>query len=273
MVCCLCGTLRDPEVRKLKRSVRLLKSSCSDITSIRAAAISIASGNRSSRSQILATGSRLPAATLNFGATSRARVSNSKTASGSRSDATGQRASPGTPRASRLVAMMWSWGQRSSSVWERAAHSFTRCSQLSRMSNAFLAASHEAATSWAGPRPGSSRVATTAPATSSVAASSIHHTPSGQKFGFAFATWAASRLLPAPPVPMRVTMRALPSSPLSERRSASRPTKLVRWCGSLVGAALGWRPRTATLSMWLSSPTPSDISTIPPRLWSGSAHI
>jgi hypothetical protein len=84
-------------------------------------------------------------------------------------------------------------------------------------------------TSWAVPIPGNSSVATTAPDTSVAVARSIHHTPSGHKLTLAFATSAASLVLPAPPVPVSVTIRAVLSRPLSERRSASRPTKLVNW--------------------------------------------
>src|SRR5438105_7857557 len=68
--------------------------------SSRAAAISIASGSLSSLSQIAATGSRLGEATLNPGTTSRARASKRRSASGSPSEDTGQRTSPGTPRGS-----------------------------------------------------------------------------------------------------------------------------------------------------------------------------
>src|SRR5450759_975317 len=50
-------------------------------------------------------------------------------------------------------------------------------------------------------------------------------------------------------------MREVPSSPLSERSSASRPTKLVRWYGRLLGAAVACRARTAPLSIAVSWPT------------------
>src|SRR2546426_1788842 len=81
--------------------------------------------------------------------------------------------------------------------------------------------------------------------------------PSGQASRAAPATSAASRLLPAPPVPVSVTSRAFRTSALSARNSASRPTKLVRRRGRLVGAAfVGW-PWPATLPIRVSSPRPA----------------
>src|SRR5207245_637967 len=71
-------------------------------------------------------------------------------------------------------------------------------------------------------------VATSAAAPSLPAASSTHHPPSGPIPPACLATSAASRLLPAPPVPVSVTIRELRSSCLSERSSASRPTNVVR---------------------------------------------
>ena len=219
----------------------------------------MARGSRSSRSQIADTGSRLGCATLKSGTTSRARASNRLSASGSPSEDTGQRTSPGTPSGSRLVARMVRVGQRSRSALENDAHSATKCSQLSRMSRARRDASQEDATCRGEPRPGSSRFATTAAPTSLSAASATHQTPSGQASRVAPATSTARRLLPAPPVPVRVTIRALRTSDLSERNSGSRPTKVVRWTGRLLGTAFDWWRWPATVPIRVSSPSPPAI--------------
>ena len=257
IVCWRSGAPLAPEARTRKRSLRLTSSSRSDMRSSLAAAISIASGRRSSRSQIATTGSRLGGATLNPGTTSRARSSKRLSASGSPSADTGHRTSPGTPRGSRLVARMASVGQRSSKAVANDAHSATRCSQLSRMRSALRDASQDAATCCGDPRPGSSRFATTGPATSDSAASSTHQMPSGHASRVAFATSVASRLLPAPPVPVSVTSRALRTTVLSARSSTSRPTKLVRRTGRLFGAAFDWWLWPATVPMRVSSPRPA----------------
>ena len=66
--------------------------------------------------------------------------------------------------------------------------------------------------------------------------------PSGQSPSATAAVSSASRVLPAPPAPVRVRRRARPSSVRTSPSSRSRPTKLVSCTGSVRRLTRGARP-------------------------------
>ena len=162
------------------------------------------------------------------GRTSRARCSNSRTASnspsadtagncpspGSESGGTGQFRSPSTQSTSRLVARIDRAGQATRSRSASPPRAAVRCSQLSRMSSSDASATCSAirsAASWCRLSGTPRRAATASPAMagSSIGASSTQHAPDEKDGPAALATARASRVFPVPPGPVSVSSRLL----------------------------------------------------------------
>ena len=145
-------------------------------------------------------------------------------AAGSGSEGTRQVTSPGTPRPSRLVARIRRSGQQPSSLVASSADAASRCSQLSSTSSRRCGRSTRIR-----------RCARSAPARSSTPAArataaqtrsgsgtplrSTRFTPSANPGAAMAAPSIASRVLPTPPAPTRVTSR----SPPGARSPPSRP--------------------------------------------------
>src|SRR5215469_9840024 len=76
-------------------------------------------------------------------------------------------------------------------------------------------------------------------ALSETAARSTTQTPCAKRARSCTATWKARRVFPTPPGPVRVKKRVVDSRCSTSPISASRPTKLVNWCGTLVAQRVG----------------------------------
>ena len=158
--------------------------------------------------------------------------------SGSSKPPTATTASPGAPGA-REVARTRTPGQLRPSAPASAAHALIKCSQLSnRSSNLRVDNCAESVSS--GSRPGVSRntrARVTAPATNAGSDSPEKSTNTMQSSGVEPTPWQttsiASRVLPQPPGPTRLTRRCSPSRLLTSSMVEARPTKLVSWAGTL----------------------------------------
>ncbi len=154
------------------------------------------------------------------------------------------------PSGSRLVASTRRSGQAASSRCTRAAVSAIRCSQLSTTTSSRRSRSAAASRSTGSCRvfgdgnspvsrsPSAARTACGTSDPSVSGARSTKHASSGA------AASIATRVLPMPPGPVRVTSRAVPSSSRTRSSSSARPTKLVSWAGTPVARA-GSAPRIA----------------------------
>src|SRR5215212_785791 len=157
---------------------------------------------------------------------------------GAESEGTSQPSSPVTPRDSRLVASTRKREQELSSAAVRRAAASIRCSQLSSTRSISLSPKASSRLSRRG-RPGCSCTpkvpattwGTSAPSDSD--SSSTSHTPSWYVPTRSLATSKASRVLPQPPVPVRVKSPVIASIPLTSTISRSRPTKVVLGPGRL----------------------------------------
>jgi hypothetical protein len=155
---------------------------------------------------------------------------------GTGSGGTGHRVSPSMRRGCLLVARIRSRGQAARTWPASAAAASMTCSQLSRISTSSRSASASARRS-SGSRPGpAARRAMTGsrtPSASSTAdgtsagsvtrASGTNHAAASSRPGAS----VASRVLPTPPGPVRVTRRAARRVFSTRAMSSSRPTKLV----------------------------------------------
>ncbi len=200
-----------------------------------------------------ATDAVLAAVSVNPGRAPAARAANSRTASWPASSAAGASSggrssggtrhtvSPRTRSGSRLVAMIRSHGHRASISCTSSAQSLTWCSQVSRISSMCRERSASASVC-ARPTPGSSRIPSvfatcwaTGPCQS---ASSTSHASSrspgpAPSVTTSRASRTASRVLPMPPGPLRVSARTSPSILARSDRSRSRPMKLFGSAGRL----------------------------------------
>ncbi len=163
-------------------------------------------------------------------------------ARGKRSEGTRQVTSPGTPRPSRLVARIRRSGQQPSSLVASSADAASRCSQLSSTSSRRCGRSTRIR-----------RCARSAPARSSTPAArataaqtrsgsgtplrSTRFTPSANPGAATAAPSIASRVLPTPPAPTRVTSRLAARCPVTSVTSRSRPTREVNGSGKPGGHA------------------------------------
>ena len=242
---CRLGRWRPASPRSSTRSSRA--SIARGLSSLaRAAASSIASGSPSRRRQIATTSAALAAVTANCRCDRRACWTNSCTAGAAA--ATARLSSSG--RASGRTkcscsASRWRGRRDVAMITERAATSSRRdtnasapssCSRLSSTYTASRSATTSSSASadrWSSGR--SSCSARVAHADSAVVfmASGTKNTPSARADS-SFATATASRVLPAPPVPVSVTSRASPEtiSPTTSATSSSRPMRGVADEGS-----------------------------------------
>ena len=162
-------------------------------------------------------------------------------AGGRASGGTRHTVSPRTRSGSLLVASSRTPGQSVSSRWARSAIDSIRCSQVSRTSSSCRCRSASASVSSTG-RSGSSRTPSTAAtrtatsAGSVTSASSTSQEPPLKRSLSWLASRAASRVLPTPPGPHKVSMRTSASSIPRSARSRSRPTKLLGSDGSRAAA-------------------------------------
>jgi hypothetical protein len=220
---------------------------------ILAAASSIARGRPSSRRQIHKTPAAFSSETRKDGRTSCARCSNSVTASdlaraaavgagsafGSDSGGTCQLSSPSTPSASRLVARTTRAGQDASRYSATSAAASAMCSQLSSTTStrwSAICSATASAASWPGVSGTPSWVAMACPtmAWSLIWASATQCTPAGKLSPAVFAAASASRVLPAPPGPVRVISRLRSKASTTSPSSLARPTSGVSRTGSCV---------------------------------------
>ena len=167
--------------------------------------------------------------------------------SGRPREGTRQAVSPATPSSSRLVASTRTPGQpRSDGVRQAGgrppgrARSCPAAAGPARGAGAPPARASGAAGAPGRPRPGAPTAARAAAGTSAPAASgarSTNQTPSGYPSMASAAACRARRVLPVPPVPVRVSSRVVARSRATSASSRSRPTKLVTCRGRLWGSA------------------------------------
>ena len=212
----------------------------------------------SNRRQISATAGAVFASSENLLTASRARSTKSRTVSqdsslgrscsepiaGSASERTVTVRSPGTFSPSRLVASTRTPGAAPSKRCAKAADAATRCSQLSSTSNICRLARclHSVSTCGWSARLWMPRVVVTVRAKRSASESgarSTNHTPSGNDGRTLSASAIARRVLPQPPMPVRVSSRTCSSNSTYSARSSSWPMKLVGGCGRLCLRASG----------------------------------
>ena len=243
---------RPPPVSRANRSLNRSRICSTPRTRVRTAASSMARGRPSRRRQRSTTADWLAAessnapvaasarsrkrATASF---SRSRLSGSVTcAGGSSRGGTGRTCSPGADSGSRLVARTRTPGAArviSATTWATASR---RCSQLSNTSSSSLLSRKpsRSATGSVAAWSRRSSPASTALATSPgsrTSASSTSQAPAGKALLRSVAARSARRVLPTPPGPTRLTIRALASFLRSSASSRLRPTKLVASAGRL----------------------------------------
>ena len=153
------------------------------------------------------------------------------------SDGTRNTTSPGTRRGSRLVARSVSRGPERSSVSASPAVAGSRCSQLSRISRRDRCRTYSTTTSMTrcpdrARRSSAAAIASATSPASVTPASSTRTTPSGWDGSTARANSRASRVLPTPPVPARVSSLVSRSNDLSSVSSRPRPMKELASAGS-----------------------------------------
>src|SRR5215472_7766585 len=218
----------------------------------RTAASSSASGMPSSRRHRSRTAAAFSASTVNPGTTAAARSLSSPTASelwsrwteispssgGSDIGGTTILTSPVTPSACRLVASSCSLGHALTRVTARTAQASSRCSQLSSTSSSRLPATYSVSEDSDRPperscTPSALKTAWVTSNGSWIDASWTSQAPSGNPRDISAAARSASRVFPAPPLPVRVSSRVVVSRRLTSRSSGRRPTKLVRSVGRL----------------------------------------
>src|SRR5262252_5863490 len=213
---------------------------------IRTAASSRASGMPSSRRHRSSTAPAFPASTVKPGTTAAARSLSSQTASepssccteisspspGSDIGGTTILTSPATPKACRPVARTCSSGQDLVRAAARTAQASSRCSQLSNTSRRRLPARYSVSNDSDSPpdrscTPSALKTACVTSSGSRIEARETSQVPSGNPRDISAAARSASRVFPAPPVPVRVSSRVVVSRCLTSRSSCRRPTKLV----------------------------------------------
>ncbi len=252
---------RAPAASRRNRSSNRSTSWRRVIDRSRAAASSIGSGSPSSRRHTSATASTFSSVNRNPCDTAAARSAKSRTAgdwrisassalsSGTPRDPIWHRASPGTTRASLLVASTRSRGHLASRSATRGATASTRCSQLSSTSNDGRLASTSTSSTMGCRHPACAGInavlrtsraltrASTNSAGSPTGASSTKTASPGSPWSsgpeegagvpIAPTSSVAIRVFPAPPGPTRVTSLDRSRSSRATSNSASRPTKLV----------------------------------------------
>ena len=161
---------------------------------------------------------------------------------GTDSDRSGRIRSPSMPSPSRLVTSNLTAALPETILSATRQTSSSRCSQLSRISRSRRAPACSQIESSKG-FPAASRMPSevaTASATrlpSWSGARSTNHAPSGNKGSMCSASFSASRVLPQPPIPVRVSTRVSPSRRAHSASSRSRPMKCVRCLGRLLAGS------------------------------------
>src|SRR5499427_4559498 len=228
---------------------------------IRTAASSRASGMPSSRRHRSRTAAAFPASTVKPGTTAAARSLSSQTASapssrcteisspspGSDIGGTTILTSPATPKACRPVARTCSSGQDLVRAAARTAQASSRCSQLSNTSRRRLPARYSVSNDSDSPpdrscTPSALKTACVTSSGSRIEARETSQAPSGKPRDISAAARSASRVFPAPPLPVRVSSLVVVSRRLTSRSSCRRPTKLVSSAGKFDGRG----PRAAS---------------------------
>ncbi len=157
---------------------------------------------------------------------------------GTASGGTGTSRSPSIPRPSRLVAKITSRSHDRWSTSASAAAPSSRCSQLSSTSSSCLPRRNSTKASRVLRPAGAVTENTAATASSTAAASrtganSHNHAPSPNRGDTCPATCNASRVLPTPPAPVKVTSRASPSAAAVCSSSRARPMNELTCNGKL----------------------------------------
>jgi hypothetical protein len=217
----------------------------------------MASGKPSNRRHTSTTAARFASVNWKLPAAAAARSTNSRTASlrlasasdcacggGRSSGGTGSTCSPATDSGSRLVATTRTPGAaRSTSSTTRAAAS-SRCSQLSSTSSSCLSRRYDRSNAtgsvavWSR-RPSAASTALGTSAGSRTSASSTSQVPAGKPRPRSVAIRTASRVLPTPPGPTRLTRRPAVSFLLASASSRRRPRKLAASAGRLPDRWMG----------------------------------
>jgi hypothetical protein len=140
----------------------------------------------------------------------------------------------------------------------------TRCSQLSSTMSIFALFNASASVAVSGrlacsDTPRTSATACGTSSSSESGARSTSHTPSGQVPTRSLATSRASRVLPQPPVPVRVKRFVIASILLTSTISRSRPMKLVLAEGRLCLAGCGGSSSEGAVG-WVCTNLPATIS-------------
>ena len=163
---------------------------------------------------------------------------------GSSSGGTGTTYSPGTCSGSRLVMITRTSGAARRTSRTSWAAGSSRCSQLSMRSRSRRSRrcgsriSIGLAPAWS-LRSSAASTALFTRAASLTSPSSTNHAPSAKLRANSVPTRMASRVLPTPPGPTRLTTRAVASFCLISPSSRRRPTKVVASAGRLPDACLG----------------------------------
>ncbi len=215
---------------------------------MRAAASSIASGSPSSAAQIWLTAVRFSPTGENWAPAARARCRNSCTASlasgpsacSRPSGGTRSTASPYSRSGIRLVARIRVSGAAASSLVSIGVAS-SRCSRLSRTSSTGRSSKARMRASSAVPaeegrRPSDRATAIASSPGSGTGARSANATPPGFASACSRAVCTASRVLPVPPAPVRVTSRETVKASWIACSSQVRPISGVVGTGGAAGS-------------------------------------
>ena len=178
----------------------------------------------------------------------RARSTNRATAASLSSGGTGCPRSPATRRSSRLVTSVRRPGAARTSRATISAAAGSSCSRLSRTrstvrSRRWARKASPAVRSGVSRTPRATAMAGSRRAGSRSAARSTNQTPCGNRSRASPATARASRVLPLPPGPTKVTMRAARRSSRTRSISSFLPTRVVTSPGRFVGTSVVRRGR------------------------------
>ncbi len=239
------------------------------IDAIRDAASSTANGIPSRRRQISATTSVVSAEKPCATAAERVRRTGRRPHSASSDRAPATPARRQRPSPSRLVAKILTVADCPRMASTRSAAASSRCSQLSNTRSRTLPSSAAATDSvrvlpgcWV--MPSTAATASGTAAGSVTAASSKSHTPSGNSSVSCAATSSASRVLPTPPTPVKVTSRCARSAVFDLTDLRIAPDE-ARRRGSQIARAGVERPQWRKLLTQVRCPAPETARP-------GSAH-
>ena len=220
---CRSGASRRPPVRTGRARSSRASNWSGGSTRVRAAANSIASGRPSSRRQISSTAAA--------GSVTKARSRNSSIGVGRRQRedrelafAIDPQGRPGGDQQPQVRA-----GADEAASEDAAAGS--NCSRLSRRMSIRFSSMCSTRPCWA---PIAAAIVGSMSCASVTAAKGTQKTPPVNRSTDSAAAWRASRVLPEPPAPVKVTMRASSMSAAMSRSSSVRPTSGSSWAGRFV---------------------------------------